>query len=336
MYMSSPALTESQIIALADCVSNGRMGQGISCRSFRTLSPVNGLLSRFIHLSIDATSALFFYDYILTVSDEARYVWRERRISVGKVAFLLARYGAMTGTVLVILPRSGLPTLDSASTEPKALMFDLVSASGLVLRLMSIVSSEFLVALRTWAIWCRSWRIFILLVILSLAAIIPATIIVGESIASNQVVALVTPEFIDICSLTISKIHQVFIVPYIATILYELATLTLSLIRIINWRRTIPEHIRASLIDTLWKDGKFRFVNIAIVLQSAAPQLRTGCSQLQAVVHSILSARMVMHLRDIDAPGCSVIQTETRTAMDFAPQTRISRITSLTITRSGA
>ncbi|KIK57953.1 hypothetical protein GYMLUDRAFT_738073 [Collybiopsis luxurians FD-317 M1] len=272
----------------------------------------------------DATAALFFYDYCLTVSDEARYVWRGGRMTIGRAAFFIARYGAMAGTILVILPDSGAPAVDGAST---------------VIRLISIVASELIVAIRTWAIWCRSRFILITLAVFSVAAIIPATVIIGESIVSNRVIPLVTPEFVKICSITISNISQGFIVPYILTILYEFVTLSLSLIRIINWRRTIPEHVRAPIIDTLWRDGVLYFsfmlilgfVNIGIVLQSEVPQARTGCAQLQAVVHSILSTRIVLHLRDIETPGCSVYQTETRTAIEFAGR---SRFTSVTITRA--
>ncbi|KAJ4480991.1 hypothetical protein J3R30DRAFT_3463167 [Lentinula aciculospora] len=57
------------------------------------------------------------------------------------------------------------------------------------------------------------------------------------------------------------------------------------------------------------------FVNIGLVLQQGVPQVRTGGAELQAVFHSILSTRIVLHLatsndsRDITAPGCSVYQT---------------------------
>ncbi|KAE9406063.1 hypothetical protein BT96DRAFT_279524 [Gymnopus androsaceus JB14] len=108
--------------------------------------------------------------------------------------------------------------------------------------------------------------------------------------------------------------------------LYEFVTLTLSLIRILKWRKTIPKHIRAPIIDNLWRDGVLYFsfmlvsgfVNIGLVLQQGVPQLRTGGAQLQAALHSILSTRIVLHLaksndpRDITAPGVSAYLNQTR------------------------
>ncbi|KIK56063.1 hypothetical protein GYMLUDRAFT_823759 [Collybiopsis luxurians FD-317 M1] len=292
---SKRGLTDSQLHALVQCVANGRLGQGITY----------------------ATSTLFMYDYLLTVWDEFKFVWRPRKITISSVAFFLSRYAAMAGAIVVLVPGS--------ETIPA------ISSTGTVLRLVSIVASEFIVAVRTWAIWGRNRKILLTLAFFSLAAIIPAAIIIGEDVVSSHVQALVSDEFIDICSLTLSNIDQGFVVPYILTILYESVTLTLSLIRILNWRKTIPKNIRAPIIDNLWRDGVLYFtfmlllgfMNIGIVSQQGVPQIRTGGSQLQAVIHSILSTRIVLHLanskdsRDITAPGSSVY---TSRAIQFTSQ----------------
>ncbi|KAF5338840.1 hypothetical protein D9757_014695 [Collybiopsis confluens] len=244
---------------------------------------------------VDATAALFFYDYSLTIWNEIIYVRREPRISIVKVCYFFARYGAMAGTILVMLPDNS----DSSTLK---------SGISTILRLIPIVASELLVAIRTWAIWCRSRAIFLLLVGLAVIAIVPGVIIIGENIASDHLVALVGPEFIDLCSNIVGNHPHDYIIIYILVMLYEFVTLTLSLVRIINWRKSIPENIRAPLIDTLQRDGKLGsssllkdvacqiswaisgvlyfscmlvlgFVNIAIVLRSAVPQLRTGCAQ---------------------------------------------------------
>jgi hypothetical protein len=289
--MSSTSLTNSQLLTLVDCVSNGRMGQGINY----------------------ASTALLLYDYSLTVWDEARFVWLSGHITVTMAAFFLARYGALAGSIIVLLPNfQQTPALTGSDT---------------VLRLISIFASEFLVGVRTWAIWARSGAILILLVFLSVAATLPATIIIGESIASNRVLPLVTQEFVNICSITVSNISKGFVVPYVLTILYEFATLTLSLIRIVKWRNSIPKHVRTPITDTLWRDGVLYFslmlilgfMNIAIVVQSGIPQVQIGCAQFQSVFHSILSTRMVLHLRDIEAPGCTSVYT--KTPLEFAERT---------------
>ncbi|KAF5381873.1 hypothetical protein D9757_007543 [Collybiopsis confluens] len=254
------SLTDSQLRALSECVANGRLGNSI----------------------IYATSTLFMYDYLLTVWDEAKYVWRPRKVTISSVAFFLARYGAMAGAIASLLPGSNsVPAIANTTT---------------VLRLLSIVASEFIIAVRTWAIWGRSRRILWTLAFFSVAAIIPAAIIVGEDVASSRVKALISEEFIDICSLTTSKIDQGFVVPYVLTILYELVTLTLSLIRIIRWRRTIPKNIRAPIIDNLWRDGVLYFS-----FMLGPPDTKRRFPHLAGSKDS----------RDITAPGSSVYRPST-------------------------
>ncbi|PBK71873.1 hypothetical protein ARMSODRAFT_792607 [Armillaria solidipes] len=81
-------------------------------------------------------------------------------------------------------------------------------------------------------------------------------------------------------------------------------TLSLSLIRITRLRWRVRKTARAPLLDTLWRDGVFYFswtlmlgfLNIALAVQSTSSQVRVGGSQLQAIIHSILSCRIVLHL----------------------------------------
>ncbi|KIK64918.1 hypothetical protein GYMLUDRAFT_379369 [Collybiopsis luxurians FD-317 M1] len=290
--MNSAGLTDSQLRALRECVANGRMGLGITY----------------------AGSTLFLYDYVLTFGDEVRYVWRPKRIAIGSVAFFLARYCAMAATIIVLLPNS-----DNISGT---------SNSANVLRLVSIIASEVIIAVRTWAIWGRSFKILLALVAFSLAAVIPAAYIVSESVITSRVVALVSEQFIDVCSLSVESFEHAFVAPYVLAILYESVTLTFSLVRILNWRKNIPKNIRTPLIDNLWRDGVLYFsfmlvlgfINIGIVLQQGIPEIRTASAELQAVIHSVLSTRIVMHLAkskyfgDITAPGSSVYE---RTTIQF-------------------
>ncbi|THU80853.1 hypothetical protein K435DRAFT_491543 [Dendrothele bispora CBS 962.96] len=268
-------LTASQLQQLYKCVANGRTGTSIGY----------------------AASTLFLFDYVLTVYNEARYIWKPRRITLGTAAFVISRYTAMVASIILLLPNatSSSTTVDSLSTA---------------LRLVSIISSEFIVAVRTWAIWEKRRSILYTLAFFSLAAVIPAAIIVAKSIMTNRIEALVSQDTIDICRITISDIRAAYVVPYILTIIYEIVTLSLSLIKVVRWRKSIPKTIRIPLIDTLWQDGvlyfswmlALGFFNIGIVLQSNVPQLRSGSSQLQAVFHSILSTRIVLHLADSHTP----------------------------------
>ncbi|KAF9265141.1 hypothetical protein L218DRAFT_186435 [Marasmius fiardii PR-910] len=212
-----------------------------------------------------ASSALF-----------VRFLRRTKRLSLGTGAFVASRYGALLVAILALSPARHAPTVDSAGAV--------------------------ILAIRTWAIWGKSRKILWALIVFSLSAVIPAAIIIGKSLGTNSVRPLITPELADICSATFGDIPGAFIVPYILTIIYEIMTLSLSLFRIAKWRKCIPENIRAPFLTILWRDGVLyftfvlllSFMNIGIILQSEAPQLRTGGGNLQAVLHSAVATRIVL------------------------------------------
>ncbi|KAK7039197.1 hypothetical protein VNI00_010102 [Paramarasmius palmivorus] len=285
----------------------------------------------------DASCSLFFFDYTLTVYKEAAFFWWPGRVTLSTVSFLIARlYGGIACVAVSLLPAKSA-MLDSHYSL-------LIDCS--VLRLVTIVSSEFIVAVRTWAIWGKNRRILFILSGFTLAALIPAAVIIGLGITTNRIQPLISQELIDICNVTIGDMQQAFVIPYILTILYEAVTLTLSLIRIMKWRKGIPETMRAPLLDTLWRDGVMYFsfmlvlgfMNIGIVLQSGAPQLRNGAADLQAVLHSMMSTRIVLHLadsqvpRDITNPSCSVYNTES--GVEFTTQMSLDGSERLPIPRT--
>ncbi|KAJ8074772.1 hypothetical protein PM082_019097 [Marasmius tenuissimus] len=280
--MEGLSLTDTELEQLKRCIYNVRLGDGI----------------------LFAGSALFFFDHLLTFGNEVKFLSRSRRPSLGTTPFVICRYSALGTAILAVTPVRSNATVDSVGT---------------VLRLAAIIASEIVLAVRTWAIWGRNRKILYSLFTVALCAVIPAAIIVGKALTTNQIRPLITPELTHLCSATVSDIKIAFIVPYILTICYEILTLALSLYRIAKWRQSIPENIRAPLLDTLWRDGimyftfmlLLSFMNIGIVLQSEAPQLRSGGGNLQAILHSMMACRIVLHLaisnnpRDITNPAIS-------------------------------
>ncbi|KIY70071.1 hypothetical protein CYLTODRAFT_488440 [Cylindrobasidium torrendii FP15055 ss-10] len=286
--MSVQDAPDAFLDTVTECLKFGRMGTGL----------------------IYGCAALFLYDYVLTIHDEVKYLWAPRRFTLTSVTFALSRYPVFATTIMTLLPAFNDTRGDVDSTT---LLFNIAAA----LRLFSIVASEFILAVRTWAIWEKRRIICIILVIFSVLAVVPAAVVVAMDITGSRLDEALTPYN---CRQWIDGITVAYIVPYVLTILYEGVTLTLSLIRITRWRRQIPSRMRAPLLDTLWRDGVFYFTwtlvlgfaNIGVVTQSSASQFRTGASQLQAVIHSVLSCRVVLHLagsrvpKQIDTSGCSL------------------------------
>ncbi|PBK71881.1 hypothetical protein ARMSODRAFT_793164 [Armillaria solidipes] len=214
--MSTGALTHDELESLYNCISYGRMGNGI----------------------LFACATLFLFDFSLTFYDELRFIWKPRRITLTSVSFLLSRYPILATTILILLPSY--------------------------------------------------------------------TIQEGNETVLLSQIAIVDPAYAAYpeCRALISTVRDAYVVPYVLTIVYESVTLSLSLIRITRLRRRVRKTARAPLLDTLWRDGVFYFswtlmlgfLNIALAVQSTSSQVRVGGSQLQAIIHSILSCRIVLHL----------------------------------------
>ncbi|ESK93899.1 hypothetical protein Moror_13006 [Moniliophthora roreri MCA 2997] len=273
---------------LEHCLSEGRKGRSISY----------------------ASTTLFLFDYLLTVGSELSFLRKHRRATVGSVALLLSRYTAFAASILVLLPDATTTQIDVIAT---------------VLRFVSIIVSEFIVTVRTWAIWERNKMILILLVVLAAACGITVATIIVKDITTRHSASALPPEFGSVpdCVIMVSVIKNAYITPYILAIIYEIVMVVLSILKISRWRRSIPSTVRAPLLDTLWRDGVLYFswilvlglVNVGLVL-NASPQLLQGGSQLQMVFHSILSNRMVLHLaasrspKEISTSGASVYVSE--------------------------
>ncbi|KAG7086240.1 hypothetical protein E1B28_002211 [Marasmius oreades] len=182
-----------------------------------------------------------FFEYLLTFHDEFRHVWCTKRALLGSIPFFTSRYCAMIASILVLLPSATSTKTDQAAT---------------VLRLVSIVSSEFVVAVRAWAIWARNRRILYGLAAFSVSTFTPAAVVIVIGIATRRDISTLPPEFGDIpdCRIMISDIKDAYIASYVLLIIFEAG---LTSIKIALWRQEIPQGIRAPLIDTLWRDGEF-------------------------------------------------------------------------------
>ncbi|KAG7087587.1 hypothetical protein E1B28_013541 [Marasmius oreades] len=205
-------LTDSQLQELKKCVENVRLGNNILFASSVLFVSQNcAQLPRIHYVNIKCPQ---LFDYLLTVSDEVRYLRRSKRLSIGTGAYIASRYGALLAAILAIPAVHDL-NLDRVNT---------------VVRVVPIVASETIIAARTWVIWGRSRTILWTLVIFSLLFAIPALIIIGKNVATSRVHPLITPELVDLCSATFGDIPGAFIVPYLLTILYEIGEAYLDLL----------------------------------------------------------------------------------------------------------
>lgn len=299
--MGSSELTDEQLRSLVSCLWHERDALSIAY----------------------ASAALFLFDYSLTSYDEIRYIWEPRRISLTSIVYLLARYPALACTILVLIDPSQSVVAVNVAT---------------VLKLLAIIFSELVLALRTWAIWQKSRRILIILMIVSICAVIPAAVIIAKDMQTSTLGPPIAPQrdVLNQCRVVVSEAKRLYVIPYVAGMMYESVLFFMSLFKILRWRQSIPTSFRTPLIDALWKDGllyfswmiALGFINIGLVLQTTSPQLRITTAQLQMTLLSILSARIVLHLASLQDPSSTINLGQTgitTTGIQFT--TRISTAT---------
>ncbi|KAJ6524569.1 hypothetical protein B0H19DRAFT_1276516 [Mycena capillaripes] len=249
---------------LATCASEAQFGPGLSF----------------------ASAALFLFEYCLTFFDELRFIWFQNH-SASTILFVVARYAGMA---------SAIATLIQTPTTSLAL-------ANMTLRVIVIVASEAILAIRTWAIWEKKRSILIILCAVSLAALGGNATLVIRGVNSTHVQTTDAG-----CTVIVNRKSQSYLIPYLVVIAYETITISLSAARILKWRVQITPSARTPLLDTLWNDGLMYFswmialgiLNILLILHGSVA-IRTGGAQLQSSIHSVLSTRIVLHLAKLPA-----------------------------------
>ncbi|KAJ7146051.1 hypothetical protein C8R44DRAFT_6527 [Mycena epipterygia] len=231
-----------------------------------------------------ASATLFLFEFSITFCDELRLVWFQRP-SPTTILFFVARYAGMASTIVTFVQT---PTTNL-----------LLANAGTALRVIVIVASEAVLAIRTWAIWEKKRSILILLFVISAAALAGNADLIFRGVDATHVEASASD-----CTMIVSQESKAYLIPYGVVIAYESIIMTLSAARILKWRSQITPSARTPLLDTLWKDGLLYFswmivlgiVNILLIYQGGSASVRTGGAQLQTSIHSILSCRIVLHL----------------------------------------
>jgi len=137
----------------------------------------------------------------------------------------------------------------------------------------------------------------------TIAGLVPSITITAKDISTSMADPSLPLKYSN-CGTIVSSVGKLWVLPYLLIIAYQILTLTLTLIKISQLHHSIPLRARSSLLSTLQVDGILYFVsmlvlgalNVGLVVQASSPQLRQGGSQLQTIVHSIMSARIVFHV----------------------------------------
>jgi len=164
---------------------------------------------------------------------------------------------------------------------------------------IGIATAEIILVVRTWAIWGRTRKMGLILAAACLVAIVPVLYVENvflKSLVFSPYPNRATPG----CLLTAGS--PIIAISFVIIIVFETFLLILTLIKGIQHYRVAGSR---GFVTVLYRDGilfyfyllGFSIVNLIVII--AAPRdLADILATLQRVLHSSLSARVLMNLRE--------------------------------------
>jgi len=243
---------------------------------------------------VDLVAAtLVIYDYVLTFRDEVELVW-STKWNIGKVLFVATRYPAFADTAMVLLHQFAVLSARQCGFIYRAIGWMLGAGIGV---------AEIILTMRTIVIWRRSRVIMILLPLLLVCFWVPLLWFLNEAL-SSLVFAPPPREGLPGCFLASQK--NILFVCFILIMGFETVILALTLIKAVGHFR----QANSTLVLVLFRDGIMNYIYLfilsvinVIVLLTAHHGYSTLLTALQRVMHSILSARILLHLRGVNRKG---------------------------------
>ncbi|KAH8102196.1 hypothetical protein BXZ70DRAFT_59746 [Cristinia sonorae] len=279
-----------------------------------------------------ASSAVFVYDYLLTLGQEITFIWPFEWSTVDAL-YVLTRYLAFADTIVAMFYHLK-PNLTAAECKSLTLSSSWILVVG-------IIVAEAILTLRTWAIWNRGKYIGVFLIAIFTSCMIVACLIEGLFLGSLTF----APSFNDaIPGCILTDANPAVGVEYVIVIVLETVVVLLTLLKVFQQRRADrqlgrPEH--HGLAHVLYRDGLHYYmyplaisiVNFVAVLKlpSYSADLLSG---LQRVIHSTLTARVILNLREALSRRQTFSISEipsTRSGIIFAPEFSVTNSGSVSV-----
>ncbi|TFK35022.1 hypothetical protein BDQ12DRAFT_326505 [Crucibulum laeve] len=238
-----------------------------------------------------AGTALLVIDWFLTIGDEITYAWTAPW-NLGKVLFFLTRYPAFVDSALTLYHQVGY----HLSTDRCVILF---RVTGWMI-IIGIVIAEIILVLRVWAVYERSRKIGIFLILFSIACVIVAAVGFVKFHGSQTFTAM------DSFAPNVPGCYpdggtNIVYVDFIVLLVFETVTLGMTVIKAV-------QHFRqgtSSFVYTFFQDGIMYYavlqaislVNV-VVLFLHIREYTNLVTSLQRSLHAVLSARILLHLRE--------------------------------------
>ncbi|KAG9219427.1 hypothetical protein CCMSSC00406_0005321 [Pleurotus cornucopiae] len=249
--------------------------------------------------SAAVSAALLFYDYSITVADEIELIWFAPW-GAGKGLFLLNRYLSFIDTPLWLYRDLGTRhSLSVCGTLDNITGCEFLCYSAFALVLLIVAASSYptkvIMILRVWALWARSR------ILGAALAVLTSGTFVGVAVAYVKYHQARTyePPILNLGCRAVDNSRT-------DGVIYILVTaVEISMLILIMTRGLRGDRLRySSAIRRAYRDGILYYVILAIssalnasMMGRAPRELATALVMPQRILHSILSARIMLRLR---------------------------------------
>ncbi|KAH7902987.1 hypothetical protein BJ138DRAFT_1108059, partial [Hygrophoropsis aurantiaca] len=266
----------------------------------------NGVMLISVRFKV-AGLALLTYEYLITLGAEVHCMWGRKWWNVARLAFTCTRYMTFIGAGMTVYGKAHFDRiLQIVGLPPLTLNMGKRQTLHPAIHIISIVTAEGLLILRTYAFSHQSKPVLIFLIVFGTGCL---------------VASVTTTMFISLPSLPVSSVGKCVLLngeppqdfpfqvsrssalQYVWLATFEVGLLSLTIFKRFQDYRdsTTP------LINVLYRDGVSYMVTIfATSLMNVLITLFTPAAYnevldtLQLVLHSILASRILFNLREVD------------------------------------
>ncbi|KAG7091648.1 hypothetical protein E1B28_010669 [Marasmius oreades] len=288
----------------------------------------DGLFVRFAQV---AAGTLFAYDVLLNLNVEFKYVWaalnpRNRPVKISSVVFnlmyLVQRYLPLWDRIIM----DTYYILGPSDTKSCEITYEMSAWSTII----GIHLSEFILAMRIWAVWVNKPSVMVMLVTLAASVSIPALLFFVRFVRGIQcrelhMLSMLKPQGC-FCS---SKNKDLYVSWSMLMVINTVGFILMAIPGLKAYRRGG----RSNLMKVVYQDGVIYYasifmaslINIVIILRLPSSFV-IMVSPLEHVIHSILASHVVLHIRKVAyvqngdmLNGITMIEELENTEVLFAP-----------------
>ncbi|KAF9024514.1 hypothetical protein BDZ89DRAFT_120100 [Hymenopellis radicata] len=239
-----------------------------------------------------SASALYLFDYLLTLSDEVELIWHAKW-NITKILYLLTRYLPF----VVIAVAMWFQFMPNMSLDDCLVAYKM--SSGMIV--VGIVFAEALLTLRTWVVWNRHPYFTLAVPALSIPVLISALVVIGLFCRSLQFAPLPDPHLKG-CFLSMSS--PILLWEFALLAIYEGVMFLLMAVKAYQqFVREAPVE-SSRLLNAVLNDGLLYYLYIAgvciiniILVTSLSRDLIRLLALFKCAIHAILTCRTITNIR---------------------------------------